>query len=117
LLNKKTSDAHDNPTLSIDAEGYLWVFSNSHGTSRPSYIHRSAKPYSIDSFELVVTTNFSYGQPWYLPDHGFVFMHTRYSPGAVHHRSPEKLERIGKPHKCENADGLEIDALNRQPSL
>lgn len=81
LLNKKTSDAHDNPTLSIDADGYLWVFSNSHGTSRPSYIHRSAKPYSIDSFELVVTTNFSYGQPWYLPDHGFVFMHTRYSPG------------------------------------
>ncbi|MCZ2147168.1 MAG: hypothetical protein LC126_05275 [Bryobacterales bacterium] len=40
LLDKQTSDGHDNPVMSIDAEGYLWIFSNSHGTSRPSYIHR-----------------------------------------------------------------------------
>src|SRR4051812_10838603 len=25
LLNKRTSDAHDNPTLQVDAQGYLWV--------------------------------------------------------------------------------------------
>ncbi len=49
LLDKKTTDAHDNPTLNIDADGYLWIFSNSHGTSRPSFIHRSAEPYSIDA--------------------------------------------------------------------
>lgn len=81
LLNKKTNDAHDNPTLSIDDRGYLWIFSNSHGTGRPSYIHRSAQPYSIDAFELVYTGNFSYGQPWHLPGEGFVFMHTRYGRG------------------------------------
>ena len=31
LLNKKTDDAHDNPTLQIDDAGHLWIFSNAHG--------------------------------------------------------------------------------------
>lgn len=83
LLDKETSDAHDNPTLTIDAQGHLWVFSNSHGTSRPSYIHRSTEPYSIDEFERVATTNFSYGQPWYVAPHDqFLFLHTRYRDGG-----------------------------------
>ena len=63
LLNKKTDDAHDNPTLQIDDAGHLWIFSNSHGTTRPAYLHRSVKPYSIDAFERVLDTNFSYSQP------------------------------------------------------
>ena len=53
LLDKKTDDAHDNPVISMDNEGYLWVFSTSHGRSRPSFIHRSKRPYDIDEFELV----------------------------------------------------------------
>lgn len=81
LLDKKTDDAHDNPTLALDDEGFLWVFSNAHGTGRPSFIHKSAKPYAIDSWEKVQETNFSYGQPWWLPGQGFVFLHTRYSKG------------------------------------
>lgn len=81
LLNKKTDDAHDNPTLSIDDKGYLWIFSNSHGGGRPSFIHRSREPYSIDAFDLVTTPSFSYSQPWHLPGKGFLFLHTRYSPG------------------------------------
>lgn len=81
LLDKQTSDAHDNPTLAIDRDGHLWVFSNAHGTSRPAYIHRSTSPYAIDSFELVQTTNFSYSQPWYLDDGSFLFLHTRYVKG------------------------------------
>ncbi|NLD42410.1 MAG: hypothetical protein GX657_02830 [Chloroflexi bacterium] len=85
LLNKHTDDAHDNPTLSIDAEGYLWVFSNAHGTSRPSYIHRSARPYDITAFERVAESNFSYGQPWHIAGQGFLFLHTRYAPGRYLH--------------------------------
>ena len=81
LLNKHTDDAHDNPTLSIDDSGYLWIFSSSHGTSRPSYIHRSTKPWSIDQFDQIQQTNFSYTQPWYLPGQGFLFLHTRYNGG------------------------------------
>jgi hypothetical protein len=80
LLNKQTDDAHDNPTLALDAAGYVWVFSNSHGTSRPSFIHRSVKPYDISAFELIQKTNFSYSQPWFLEGRGFVVPHTRYTP-------------------------------------
>ena len=59
LLNKKTDDAHDNPTLQIDDAGHLWIFSNAHGTSRPAYLHRSVRPLSIEAFEKVLDTNFS----------------------------------------------------------
>ncbi len=85
LLDKQTTDAHDNPTLTIDDQGYLWIFSNAHGTSRPSFIHRSKEPYDIDHFEKVVETNFSYGQPWHIPGHGFLFLHTLYAQGRGLH--------------------------------
>lgn len=81
LLDKQTTDAHDNPVLSIDDEGHLWVFSNAHGTGRPAFIHRSVRPFDIDEFELIERTNFSYGQPWHLGDDGFLFLHTRYQGG------------------------------------
>ncbi len=76
LLDKKTNNAHDNPTMSVDADGHIWIFSTSHGTRRPSYIHKSKRPYNIDAFELIPSTkidendnvvpftNFSYFQPW-----------------------------------------------------
>ncbi len=90
LLDKKTSDAHDNPVISVDDQGTIWIFSTSHGTSRPSYIHKSRKPYNIDDFDLVnptkiengqdvPMTNFSYMQPWHLQDRGFVCFFTRYN--------------------------------------
>ncbi len=81
LLDKLTRDAHDNPVLSIDDDGYLWTFSNTHGTAGMSYIHRSKRPYGIDDFELVRVRNFSYGQPWHLSGQGFVFLHTLYASG------------------------------------
>jgi len=83
LLDKKTNDAHDNPTLQIDAEGRLWIFSNAHGTGRPSYIHRSVAPRSIEAFEKIVETNFSYGDPWFVPGRGFLFLHTKYKAGRA----------------------------------
>lgn len=108
LLDKETSDAHDNPTLALDGEGRLWVFSNAHGTARRSWIHRSTEPYSIRSFERVLETNFSYGQPWHLPDRGFLFLHTRYSggrrlfwqtsQGGREWSEPHLLARVEKGH-------------------
>lgn len=79
LLQKRTEDAHDNPTLAIDDAGYLYVFSSAHGTWRPAYLHRSKRPYDIGEWELLETTNFSYPQPWYLPQSKrFLFLHTLY---------------------------------------
>lgn len=82
LLNKKTEDAHDNPVLSIDASGHLWVFSAAHGVSRPAYVHRSRRPYDIADWELIRSDNFSYPQPWFLPGRKeFLFLHTLYRDG------------------------------------
>ena len=52
LLDKNTADAHDNPVISIDDDGYIWIFSTSHGLSRPSYIHRSNEPYTLQHRHL-----------------------------------------------------------------
>lgn len=81
LLDKQTDDAHDNPTLSMDDAGFVWVFSNSHGTGRPAFVCRSRRPWSIEAFDHVLTTNFSYSQPWHLWHDGFCFLHTRYTAG------------------------------------
>ncbi|MCA9196806.1 MAG: BNR-4 repeat-containing protein [Planctomycetales bacterium] len=94
LLDKQTDDAHDNPVISMDAEGFIWIFSTSHGTSRPSYIHRSVRPYDIQQFELVSAVrikddqlvpidNFSYMQIWFRKDHGFSAFFTRYGYPAA----------------------------------
>ena len=85
LVDRKTSDAHDNPALAIDKEGYLWVFLSSHGQGRPSYIVKSREPYSIAAFDTILETNFSYPQPWYHPAHGFLFLHTWYQGGRGLH--------------------------------
>ncbi len=90
LLDKKTEDAHDNPVISVDSDGYIWIFSTSHGTGRPSYIHKSRKPYDVSAFELVPAvkradgesvpmTNFSYMQAWHMDGRGFLCFFTRYN--------------------------------------
>ena len=78
LLDKQTTDGHDNPIIMLDDDGYIWVFSNSHGTERPSFIHRSHEPYSTDKFDEMPTFEFSYSQPWYIPGYGFSFLYTHY---------------------------------------
>ena len=81
VLDKKTDDAHDNPVINLDDRGYIWIFSSSHGTARPSYISRSVRPYDIEAFQLMWSGNFSYPQPMYYPGHGFLFTHTWYVAG------------------------------------
>ena len=91
VLDKGTSDAHDNPVISMDDEGYIWIFSTAHGTGRPAYIHKSTKPYEIDSFERIDATqnggapmnNFSYMQAWHVPAVGFVCFFTHYGDPAA----------------------------------
>ena len=90
VMDKRTTDAHDNPVISMDDKGYIWIFSTSHGTARPSYIHKSSKPYDIEKFNLINATemvdgmprlfvNFSYFQVWYVKNHGFIALFTKYN--------------------------------------
>ncbi len=121
LLDKKTTDAHDNPVISIDEKGIIWILSTSHGTSRPSYIHRSVRPYDVSEFvqvqptkieegNEVPMTNFSYMQPWYISGQGFVAFFTRYkypadrtacfmtSDDGVHWSKWQRLAAIERGH-------------------
>jgi len=81
LLDKHTTDAHDNPVISIDGAGHIWIFSSAHGTARPAFVSVSKRPYDIEEFEHVLTTNFSYPQPYYFSSKGFLLLHTRYGDG------------------------------------
>ena len=81
LLDKQTSDGHDNVTMMLDENGHVYLFSSSHGVERPAYISRSAEPYSIDAFERIHDKNFSYPQPWCVPGEGFLWLHTLYVEG------------------------------------
>ncbi len=94
LLDKQTNDVHDNPVISVDAVGHIWIFSTSHGRSRPSYIHRSVRPFDVDEFVPVAATylddgkpapitNFSYMQAWHVAGKGFSCFFTRYNYPAA----------------------------------
>ena len=108
LMDKETDDAHDNPTIMLDDTGYVWIFVSAHGTARPSYIYKSREPYSIESFELIGETNFSYPQPWYIEGKGFLFLHTLYSGGrflywktsadGIDWSEPQQLASIKQGH-------------------
>jgi hypothetical protein len=94
LLDKQTNDAHDNPVISVDGDGHIWIFSTSHGRSRPSFVHRSKRPYDVSEFKLVPAMrvvgstkipfdNFSYVQTFYDRSFGFTNFFTRYRDPAI----------------------------------
>jgi len=72
-------DPHDNPSLAIDDDGFIWVFVSGRGRARPGFKYRSTKPFRINQFELVSEEEFTYPQPRYVPDHGFLHLFTKYT--------------------------------------
>ncbi|WP_246169105.1 BNR-4 repeat-containing protein [Rudanella paleaurantiibacter] len=119
VLDKQTDDAHDNPVLNIDRQGYIWLFSTSHGTERPSFIHRSRKPYDITAFDRVPATrmqgdslvpfdNFSYLQSHYDPDRGFLHLMTHYERGMLKYGAKKPRRTIGY---VTSRDGIRWSAI------
>ncbi len=74
-------DPHDNPSLAIDGEGFLWVFVSGRAKRRPGFIYRSLKPYDIDGFTRVHEGEFTYPQPRWFAGHGFLHLFTKYTNG------------------------------------
>lgn len=115
VLDKKTGDAHDNPVLNIDKNGFIWLFSTSHGVDRPSYIHKSLKPYDISAFEKIKATylkngqkvpfdNFSYLQIHYDKTQGFFGLMTHYEKGMLKYGQNKMRRSIAF---ITSADGVE----------
>ena len=74
-------DPHDNASIALDGEGYVWVFISGRATARPGYKYRSTEPYSVAEFEQVTVEEMTYPQPRWLEGHGFVNLFTKYSGG------------------------------------
>ena len=73
------NDPHDNPSLLIDPEGYLWVFVSGRGNIRPGYKFRSSHPFTIDHFEQITKEEMTYPQPWYIYGMGMIHLFTKYT--------------------------------------
>jgi len=74
-------DPHDDPSLSLDDQGHVWVFVSGRGNRRPGFKYRSVEPYNIDRFELVSSRTMAYPQPWFIPGKGFLHCFTMYTKG------------------------------------
>ncbi len=72
------NDPHDNPSLMIDDEGYIWVFVSGRGQTRPGFKIRSKKPFNIDEFEIISEEEMTYPQPWNT-DLGYFHFFTKYT--------------------------------------
>lgn len=72
-------DPHDDPSLAIDSDGYLWVFVSGRGRRRPGFKYRSEKPYDIGGFRLATEEEMTYPQPQWDEDHGFFHFFTKYT--------------------------------------
>ncbi len=72
-------DPHDDPSLLIDSDGYLWVFVSGRSKKRPGFKYRSDRPYSIESFTRVTEEEMTYPQPWWHESRGFFHFFTKYT--------------------------------------
>jgi len=72
-------DPHDNPSIAIDGDGFIWVFVSGRSKLRPGYIYRSRRPHDIDDFERVTECEITYPQPWWIPGKGFMHLFTMYT--------------------------------------
>lgn len=72
-------DAHDNAAITIDSDGFIWIFVAGRNVRRDGILMRSAEPYSVDSFEEIATLpGMTYPQPWFSKD-TFYFFYTKYT--------------------------------------
>jgi hypothetical protein len=91
------NDPHDDAALSIDSDGYIWVFISGRMRIRPGLIFKSIKPYNIDSFEKILQGEMTYPQPWWVKGEGFLYLFTKYTSGRELYWSTSKDGKIWSP--------------------
>jgi len=72
------NDPHDNPSIMIDDEDFIWVFVSGRGRHRPGFKFRSKKPLSIDEFEQITEEEMTYPQPRN-SEYGYFHFFTKYT--------------------------------------
>ncbi|MFC2126596.1 BNR-4 repeat-containing protein [Bacteroidota bacterium] len=72
-------DPHDNPSLLIDDQGYIWVFVSGRGRGRPGFKYKSELPYDISSFHQISEEEMTYPQPRFVSGEGYFHFFTKYT--------------------------------------
>ena len=72
-------DPHDDPSIAIDKNGYLWIFVSGRGRRRPGFKYRSDLPFDVNSFSEISEEEMTYPQPLWDDDLGFFHFFTKYS--------------------------------------
>lgn len=91
------NDPHDNASISLDGDGFLWVFVSGRSTARPGLIFKSRKPFSIETFDQIKTGEMTYPQPWWIDGKGFLYLFTKYTKGRELYWSTSPDGRIWAP--------------------
>jgi hypothetical protein len=73
------NDPHDDPTVQIDKDGYIWVFVSGRSTKRDGRVYKSMRPYDITAFEMISEFEMAYPQIMYSEENGFFFFFTKYT--------------------------------------
>lgn len=81
IAEEDTTDAHCNPAMTIDNDGYIWVFAPTHGGTKDGIYYKSKFPLDIDEFRVAGQKRFSYPQPWYFDGFGHMLLFTKYTDG------------------------------------
>jgi len=79
-------DPHDNASMAIDSDGYIWVFISGRNVTRLGLIYRSTEPYNINNFEKIHEAVMTYPQPWWIKNKGFIHLFTKYTAPGTHGR-------------------------------
>lgn len=75
---KGVDDPHDNPSIMIDDDDFIWVFVSGRGRSRPGFKFKGKKPLSIEAFEKITEEEMTYPQPRNT-DQGYFHFFTKYT--------------------------------------
>jgi hypothetical protein len=112
------NDPHDNASIAIDGEGFIWVFVSGRNTTRPGFIFKSSDPYSIESFNQIKTGEMTYPQPRWIESKGFFYLFTKYtkgrelywstSPDGKYWSADQKLAGMGGHYQVSNRTGNKI---------
>lgn len=119
-------DPHDNASLSIDEDGYIWVFVSGRNTSRPGKIFKSRGPYDISAFDKTYEGDMTYPQPWRFGKNGFLHLFTRYTRGrelywststdGIEWSEAQKLAGMGGHYQVSNKwNNKVVSAFNYHP--
>ena len=72
-------DPHDNPSMMIDEQGYIWVFVSGRNTRRMGFKYRSLRPYDHTAFEQITEEVMTYPQPMFIKGRGYFHFFTKYT--------------------------------------